>query len=62
MDNYTAEELLNPILPGPLGTRWTLGKAHFGPLLIRLFFTLEVQNLVCRVCLVLSFDFNFKIC
>ena len=49
---------LNPILTRLLNT---LQNHILPPLLIRLFFTLEAQNLACRVCLVLSFDFNFKI-
>ena len=51
----------NPILPWLLNTLQTRGGVFY-PLLIRSFFILEAWNLACRVLLVISFDFNFKIC
>ena len=53
---------INPILPGLLNTLQTREGGIFTPLLIHLFFILEAYNLACRVLLVISFDFNFKIC
>ena len=44
-----------------IGFKYTLERFILPPI-IRLVFTLEASNLVCRVCLVLSFDFNLKIC
>ena len=50
------------IIPGILNTCQTRGGGGNLVPPNSLVFTLEALNLVCRVCLVLSFDFNFKIC
>ena len=54
----------NSILPGHLNTLRTWGGGVFYPPPNSLVFYPRIRsiNLACRVCLVLSFDFSFKIC